>query len=129
MSAHARPDAEPSDIQGPPIDRETLAQYRDVDEALLSDLIDAFLTEVPSRVRALDDACASGTIAVLKAEGHALKGSARVFGATTLAELCQTLELTTVVNDATRTTLASLDRELARVRVALERAREEETQQ
>lgn len=127
MSAHAHPNAESSDVTVPPIDPGAIAQYRDVDEALLGDLIDVFLTEAPSRVRALDNACATGAVAVLKAEGHALKGSARVFGATPLADLCQTLELTTVVDDATRTLLARLDRELQRVRAALERAREEET--
>src|SRR5262245_55375747 len=108
----------------PPVDAATLDGYRAFDDELLPMLIEQFFQESPQRMQALRAACAAGDVGTLKFEAHALKGSARVFGAACLVELCAALEQTHVVDESTRSRWNGLEAEFERVRAALERALE-----
>ena len=104
------------------IDSEALAPFRD-DEAFLGLLIDEFFVEAPRRIQVLRAAYANRDVAALRSEGHALKGSARIFGAAPLAALCEALEGTQVIDARTGDRLAQVRREYERVRAALEECR------
>jgi HPt (histidine-containing phosphotransfer) domain-containing protein len=108
----------------PAIDLVALEPFMD-DAAFLGVLIDEFFAEAPRRMSALRTAYAAGDTSVLRSEGHALKGSARVFGAAPMAAMCQALETTHVVDDATGDWLGQLEGEFERVRAALEKTRAE----
>ncbi|MFT5089160.1 MAG: PAS domain S-box-containing protein [Candidatus Latescibacterota bacterium] len=61
-------------------------------EVSLSELVAAFAQEGPTRVQAMRQALAAGRGEELQMEAHALKGSAREFGAMRLVEVCQQVE-------------------------------------
>lgn len=106
----------------PAIDMSALAPFQD-DAEFLGLLVDEFFAEAPRRIVTLRTACVARDVAGLRSEGHALKGSARVFGAAPLAAMCQALESTQVIDTATGDCLDCLERELQRVRTALEAVR------
>jgi CheY-like chemotaxis protein len=108
----------------PAIDPVTMEWYRGLDTDFLGTLIDEFLAEAPRRIGALHDAHVSGDAAALRFEAHALKGSARVFGAAPLADLCAVLERAQSIDEETRIGWERLEAEMRRVRAALEMAHE-----
>jgi HPt (histidine-containing phosphotransfer) domain-containing protein len=56
------------------------------------ELIDSFQSDTASRLERLRDAVARLDAAAVKAEAHAMRGSARQMGAESLADLCQAVE-------------------------------------
>ncbi len=66
----------------------------DLDEIVLPDLIDAFLSEARQRSRRMAEAAATGNLSMIGREAHTLKSSAGTFGAARLALAVQTLERT-----------------------------------
>jgi two-component system sensor histidine kinase/response regulator len=64
----------------------------DLDEIVLPDLIDAFLSEARQRSRRMVEAAATGNLTMIGCQAHTLKSSAGTFGATRLVLAVQTLE-------------------------------------
>jgi histidine phosphotransfer protein HptB len=62
------------------------------DESIVLELIDYFQNDTASRFGRLHAAVARLDAATVKAEAHAIRGSARQMGAEALADLCQTVE-------------------------------------
>ena len=72
-----------------------LEQLRhDLDEIVLPDLIDAFLSEARQRSRRMAEAAATGNLTIIEREAHTLKSSAGTFGAAQLVRAVQTMERT-----------------------------------
>ena len=107
----------------PAIDPVTMEWYRTLNAEFVGMLIDEFLAEAPRRLRALRVASVTGDVAALESEAHAFKGSARVLGATPLADLCAVLEHTPGVDDGARAHVEAIEAEAWRVREALEMVR------
>jgi two-component system, sensor histidine kinase and response regulator len=77
------------------LDIAVLEQLRhDLDEIVLPDLIDAFLSEARQRSRRMAEAAANGNLTIIEREAHTLKSSAGTFGATQLVRAVQTMERT-----------------------------------
>jgi HPt (histidine-containing phosphotransfer) domain-containing protein len=75
------------------LDIAVLEQLRhDLDEIVLPDLIDAFLSEARQRSRRMAEAAATGNLSMIEREAHTLKSSAGTFGATRLARSVEALE-------------------------------------
>ena len=106
----------------PAIDLEALEPFRD-DPGFLASLVAEFVAEGPRRIGTLRTACAAQDAAALRNEAHAFKGSARVFGAAPLADMCQALESMSVADEALGGCLERLEHEFDRVRTALQAAR------
>jgi PAS domain S-box-containing protein len=89
--------------------------------ALAAELVDTFLREAPSLLTTLRSADWAEQAEELRRAAHTLKSNARIFGATALADLCQTLE--TSAKDGTLDDPAELvgriEDEFARVERAL----------
>jgi PAS domain S-box-containing protein len=66
----------------------------DLDEVVLPDLIDAFVSEARQRSRRMAEAAATGNLAIIEREAHTLKSSAGTFGAARLMRAVQTMERT-----------------------------------
>jgi CheY-like chemotaxis protein/HPt (histidine-containing phosphotransfer) domain-containing protein len=64
----------------------------DLDEIVLPDLIDAFLSEARQRSRRMVEAAATGNLTMIGRQAHTLKSSASTFGATRLVLAVQILE-------------------------------------
>lgn len=87
-----------------------------------AELKDEYLESVPEIIEAIAAASTSGDLAALRVASHSLKGNAREFGATHLAELCSVLETACKAGtpfDATDQVAAIVDAE-ATARAALE---------
>jgi HPt (histidine-containing phosphotransfer) domain-containing protein len=69
-----------------------LSQATGDDPAFLAELIDTFLRDTPALLETLRGALDQADAQQLRRAAHTLKSNGRVFGATTLAELCQQLE-------------------------------------
>ena len=77
------------------LDIAVLEQLRhDLDEIVLPDLIDAFLSEARQRSRRMAEAAATGDLSMIEREAHTLKSSASTFGAARLARRSRRLERT-----------------------------------
>lgn len=78
------------------IDPEALAPYRavmgDDADSFVADLIDSYLTNSVELVSALDASLAQADAERFSRSAHTLKSNSAVFGAQTLANLCQALE-------------------------------------
>ena len=78
------------------LDPAILDSYRTLQEEgepdLITELIDAFLTDLEGRILAIRQAIAGGDPVALRSTAHALKGSAGTVGATGLALRCGELE-------------------------------------
>jgi CheY-like chemotaxis protein/HPt (histidine-containing phosphotransfer) domain-containing protein len=75
------------------LDITVLEQLRhDLDEIVLPDLIDAFLSEARQRSRRMVEAAVTGNLPMVEREAHTLKSSAGTFGATRLARAVESLE-------------------------------------
>jgi histidine phosphotransfer protein HptB len=72
---------------------ETLREFEQTgDETIVLELIDSFQNDTAHRFERLHDAVARLDAATVKAEAHAVGGSARQMGAEALADLCQAVE-------------------------------------
>jgi CheY-like chemotaxis protein len=83
-----------SKIQNPldPAAIETLLEVIGGERELLVELIDSFLETAPPLLLRLHQGVAQSNAAEVRAAAHTIKSSSNDFGATRLAELCQTLE-------------------------------------
>jgi histidine phosphotransfer protein HptB len=77
------------------LDRQALENLLEViggDRGSLQELIESFEKEAPRLMAAMRAAGSSADSEVLRRTAHTMKSSARDFGATELARLCETLE-------------------------------------
>jgi HPt (histidine-containing phosphotransfer) domain-containing protein len=82
----------------------------------LPELIRMYLRSVHETMEVMTQALAAGDATVLCQAAHSIKGSSGIYGATTLAALCQEVE------DAARAgTLEGLDEKLAQITAELSR--------
>ncbi len=103
---------------------ETLRSMDSGEEGFMGKIIELFLTDLTERLAALNAAAKILDGCALKSVAHALKGSCGHFGAKNLAALCRKMEhvgLQQPVGDPAET-LAQLEAEAGRVRLALEEA-------
>ena len=86
--------------------------------SVLGELLNAFLTAVPTRLEALDRAVAAGNLVAVADQAHALTGSSASFGARGMADLCRELRAAAVRGDlaATSPLVNALHAEFVRVR-------------
>ena len=89
---------------------------------VVTELVDLFLSDAPSKLAALERAASEGSLAALKRTAHALKTSAGSLGAVRMAALCALIE-GAVGLEAASEPLPRLAREMARVAEALARER------
>jgi PAS domain S-box-containing protein len=108
-----------------PAGLEMLLEVVGGESALLAELVDSFLEEVPPLLANLRQALERGDAAELRRAAHTIKSSSNDFGATTLAELCQELENMGKIGtlDGADELVARVEGEYEQVRVALEAAR------
>lgn len=77
----------------PPLDGEVLSQMlRDLDQPIVLQLVEAFVTEMMDRVERLAAAAARRDGAAMQHEAHALKSSAATYGAAQVARLSTEIE-------------------------------------
>ncbi len=80
------------------IDLNVLDGYRalqsESEPDIVTELIDMFLADLPSRVMALRQAVEAGDVPATRRTAHVLKGAAATLGATALAGLCDYIEAT-----------------------------------
>ena len=83
-------------IPGTCLDMNVIASLKELggadDPSLLTDLIEAFLSDSPARLASIEAASANGEGEALSAAAHGLKSSAANMGALRLSELCRQLE-------------------------------------
>jgi HPt (histidine-containing phosphotransfer) domain-containing protein len=93
----------------------------DQGSSVLGELLQAFLTNVPARLDALEHAVAAGDIVALGEQAHTLTGSAASFGARGMADLCRQLRVAASRSDevAAAGLVAALRVEFARVQAWL----------
>jgi PAS domain S-box-containing protein len=91
------------------------------DQAFLAELVDTFLRDAPILLDELRGALETAEIQQLRKAAHTLKSNGRVFGATTLAELCRELEAMASSDrlDGAAELLDQIEGEYARVEHAL----------
>ncbi len=101
----------------PPIDVAAALHAMDGDTAILQEMVELFRQEYPIHLAELHRAVMQGDPAQLERSAHRLKGSACVFGATTVCTLAAELEAMgqTAHLDGATTVIDKLDRELARI--------------
>lgn len=92
---------------------------------IVTELIDMFLADLPSRVAVLRQAVEAGDTASARRAAHALKGAAATLGATALAGMCDYIESTTRAGSVAPAAelLDEVDAESARCRAALAKHR------
>lgn len=106
----------------PAVDETVIEQLASITDAegfsVLGELLNAFLTTVPARLDALDEALAAGNLAAVADQAHALTGSSASFGARGMAELCREVRAAAVRGDleAARPPVGALHHEFLRVR-------------
>ena len=74
------------------LQRDTLAQLRELLEGNYKKTIRTFLTDAAQRIEVLREASIHGDREILRQQAHALKGGSSNFGAVELAALCHTLQ-------------------------------------
>lgn len=89
--------------------------------SVLGELFNAFLSAVPVRLDAFDRAVASGALAVVAEQAHALTGSSASFAAPGMADICRRLRAAAERDDlgAVRSLVRDLHGEFLRVRAWL----------
>mgnify|MGYP002717157343 CR=1 FL=1 len=91
--AEAAPPAADGAAESELLDTGVLDQLKhDLDETILPDLIDAFLSEARGRVQRIVDGAAGDALPVVAREAHTLKSSAGTFGAVRLADAVRAIE-------------------------------------
>lgn len=95
------------------------------DPTLLPDLVDTFLVDAPSRIRAMHDAADAADPTALERCAHSLKSAAGNLGARMLAELCRELEMKGRTGDMSdvETLLVRVESEFTTAGAALRRIR------
>ena len=78
------------------------------DQAFVAELIDELLDDAPRQLETLRSAATGGDAEGARRSAHTLKGNARTFGASTLAELCLEAE-TAAASDELDVVIARLD--------------------
>ena len=88
---------------------------------IVTELIDMFLADLPSRIAMLRQTVEAGDVAATRREAHALKGAAATLGATALAGMCDYIESTARAGSVAPASelLDEVDAEGARCRIAL----------
>jgi HPt (histidine-containing phosphotransfer) domain-containing protein len=106
----------------PPIDAVALLDRCQNSAALARRLAARFVAEAPSQLGLIRDALLAQDGGAAAQHLHKLRGSLGVFGAMTAHELARQLEERAATSElgGVETLLAALDRELGRVRAALE---------
>jgi len=135
-TAVAQPEDRPDASAGPGAGQEASEEQQAVDvtvieqlasitddkgSSVLGELLHAFLTNVPSRLDALEKAVAGGDMVGLGEQAHTLTGSAASFGARGMADLCRELRVAATRGDpdAGRRLVHALRGEFARVQAWL----------
>lgn len=105
----------------PIVDFEVVRAQTLDDEAFERRLLAAFLDDNEARVQAAREALEGSDSDALTLEAHSLKGAASTLGAAPLADAARALEQTAAAGRFTeaRDALATVERELARVREVL----------
>jgi len=78
------------------LDPGVIASLRDLggdDPSIFNELVELFIADTPVRIKALEQALASGSARNLEAAAHALKSSSGNLGAYVLSTLCKELEV------------------------------------
>jgi CheY-like chemotaxis protein len=113
------------------LDADALEQLRARagDRAFVIEVVATFLRDAPTLLETLRSALADAEAQRLRRAAHTLKSNGRLFGATTLAELCQELEAMAKAGSLAGAAelVARIDEEYARVADALQAARQEMT--
>ncbi|HJZ46353.1 MAG TPA: ATP-binding protein [Roseiflexaceae bacterium] len=114
-----------------PAAMETLLDLIGGERGLLAELIDSFLETAPPLLARLEQGLAQGSPAEVRVAAHTLKSSGKDFGATSLAELCQTLEDRGKADALAGAAelVARVAAEYQRVKAALERERAAQTRE
>ncbi|MDQ1583133.1 MAG: two-component system, sensor histidine kinase and response regulator, partial [Microbacteriaceae bacterium] len=121
-------DAPTAGPDAPALDRVRLDLLRSlgaaVDHGILPEAVDAFRSEVPASLTALDLAIARGDVTAVKGAAHKLKGGAANVGAAGAVALCAQLETLALADDGgrIRELVSQLEVELTRVGAALDQA-------
>jgi HPt (histidine-containing phosphotransfer) domain-containing protein len=77
---------------GETVDPAVIARYRQLRPGFLERLINAYFTDAPQTLSALQTAVAMMNLTAAKSAAHALKSSSANLGAVRLSRLCQALE-------------------------------------
>ncbi len=110
-----------------PLNVEAAARRMGGDRALLRELVEVFLQELPGSLRALSEAVASGSAEVVERAAHRLKGALAVLAAEPARTLARRLEAMGRGRDlaGAAAVLAELERECARLAEHLNRGSSE----
>jgi HPt (histidine-containing phosphotransfer) domain-containing protein len=90
--------------EAPPIDLAVALDEFRGDQGLLMEVFEAFITSARERIGRINSAIAAGDTAVIKIEGHTLKGGAGVLQAKKLAAIAYELEKAGESEDLARST-------------------------
>jgi len=88
----AVPESLPELIFAAPEKRGDLARLVDGDPAFLASVLESFLTDMPSRLRAMEEALENGDRCQIELMSHAMKSSAALLGLTELSSTCAEME-------------------------------------
>jgi signal transduction histidine kinase/DNA-binding response OmpR family regulator/HPt (histidine-containing phosphotransfer) domain-containing protein len=90
-------------------------------DKVLAEVIDAYLEDTPKLLQVMENAVAQGKAAALQQAAHALKSSSALFGATSLSDFCQELEVSgsTGVLAKAATLMSQVETEYEKVQTAL----------
>jgi two-component system, sensor histidine kinase and response regulator len=125
-AVEAGEDSNGGGTRGDPLDRDVLANLRDLQEVgepdLLKELTELFLADVPLQIAVLRKVVEAGDIPSVERIAHTLRGSCGNMGARTMEALCAELEETARSGDlrAAQELISSLEEEFGRARLALE---------
>ena len=91
------------------------------DSEAVAEVISVFQSDTQARIRTLHPALAAGDAARLRAQAHAIKGSAAQVGARQVAEISREIEVAAVAGDLGRVAglLPALESEFSAVRRAM----------
>jgi len=89
----AKPEVPPSGPEHPPLNHETLAQFRQMmTEATVREIYTALITDLKKRLTGLENAISTGNKDEVRRIGHAIKGGCGMAGALEVARLGAFLE-------------------------------------
>ncbi len=86
----------------PLLDREGALKRLQNDTEFLNVLYDAFLEDLPNKLKAIDEAVSSGQIQLMQRTSHSLKGAAATVGAAALRETALAMEMAAREGDTDR---------------------------
>jgi CheY-like chemotaxis protein len=90
-------------------------------DKVLAEVIDSYLEDAPKLLQVMENAVAQGKAAALQQAAHSLKSSSALFGATSLSDFCQELEVSgsTGVLAKAATLMSQVETEYEKVQTAL----------